>query len=340
LWRLSNSSLTIYRGNLRKPWTKNDIDLLVKLKGEGKSDYQIAVLMGRTYDSVNAKLARIQKTAPIPKSSFPVWDKPLKSQGDALILSDIEAPFQHSDFINRCLDLAYSWGIQDLHLAGDLLHYDSLSMWGSEWVEPKSELVEKILDVFDLSERELIRKKLEDAGFLAESGLSGELAEARAVFRNFEMFENVYVAPGNHDDRHLRMLQQALEPRELLHQIDRHNDKRWHIAPYYYTLIETEAGTFRATHPRNAGRTAAQDLAVQFHQHVIMGHSHRWSVNRDPSGKFWAIQTGHCVDETRLAYVMQRDAKRDAHVLGATIIRGGYPFVLCPESPFDALKRM
>lgn len=30
----------------------------------------------------------------------------------------------------------------------------------------------------------------------------------------------------------------------------------------------------------------------------------------------------------------------DAHVLGATIVRGGYPFVLCPESPWEMLKRM
>lgn len=328
---------------MRKAWTNAEITRMLKLKGDGKSDYEIAELMGRTYHSVNVQLSRTRNAAKVPKSSFPVWDKPLQSNGDALILSDVEAPFQHSEFINRCLDLADAWGVQNLHLAGDLLHYDNLSAWGNEWVETKEDLVEAVLDIVSTlkpKDREAARARLEDAGFLNEGGLSGELAEARTVFRSFGSFKNIYVALGNHDDRYLRALEQALEPKELLHQIDRHNDKRWKIAPYYYTLIDTEAGMFRATHPRNAGRTAAQDLAVQFHQHVIMGHSHRWSVNRDPSGKFWAIQTGHCVDEKRLAYVMQRDSKRDAHVLGATIIRDGYPFVLCPDSPFEALKRM
>jgi hypothetical protein len=121
--------------------------------------------------------------------------------------------------------------------------------------------------------------------------------------------------------------------------MDVSKDASWQIAPYYYSLIETEQGTFRATHPRSSAANAARDLAVQFHQHVVMGHSHRWAVQRDPSGDYWAIQTGHLVDEMRLAYVQQRDAKRDAHVLGATLIRGGYPHVLSPEFPFEMMKK-
>lgn len=329
---------------MRQAWTKEEEQRVEKLYNDGKSFYNIATIMGRSYDSVNAKLSRRRRTiTPLPKSSFPLWDKPLKSEGDALILSDVEAPFQHSEFINRCIDLADAWGIRVLHLAGDLLHYDNLSAWGDEWTETKEDLVETVLEIIGTlkgANKEQARGRLSEAGLLNEGGLSGELAEARQIFRHFDAFSDIYVALGNHDDRYLRALGQALEPGELLHQLDRHNDARWKIAPYYYTLIETRAGIFRATHPRNAGRTAAQDLAVQFHQHIVMGHSHRWSVNRDPSGDYWAIQSGHCVDEKRLAYVMQRDAKRDAHLLGATILRDGYPFVLCPQSPFEALKRM
>lgn len=305
--------------------------------------------MGRTFSSVNVKLSRLRMSGDLPKSEvppspFPLWDQPLKSEGDALILSDVEAPFQHSEFVNRVLDLADSWGIQTLHLAGDLMHYDSLSAWGSEWIQDKEEMIGSILDVLEQSlsskKRGEVVTMLADKGLLEGGGLSSELKDARRVFRSFDSFKSVYVALGNHDDRYLRALDQALSPRELLHQLDRHEDERWKIAPYYYTLIETTQGTFRAEHPRGAGKNAAIDLAVQYHQHVVMGHSHRWNISRDPSGKFWAIQTGHCVDERRLAYVQQRSAKRDAHVLGATIIRGGYPFVLSPESPWEMLKRM
>lgn len=332
----------------RQGWSEGETQKLIELKGQGLSDFEAAARLGRPFGSVNTKISRLRQegkilTSKVPPSSFPIWKDPLKSQGDAVILTDIEAPFQHSDFINRVLDVADSWGITTLHLAGDLLHYDNLSSWGSEWTQEKERQAETLWDfVNSLSgkRREEGIKVLEESGLMNEGGLSGELKEARRVFRALDSFKEVYVALGNHDDRYLRALESALSPYELLHQLDRHNDERWKIAPYYYSLIETEKGTFRAEHPRGAGKNAAIDLAVQFHSHVIMGHSHRWSVNRDPSGKYWAIQAGHCVDESRLAYIMQRSAKRDAHVLGATILRDGFPFVFCPESPWTLLKRM
>jgi hypothetical protein len=334
---------------LKQAWTPAETEKLKQLKSRGLSDYEIADILKRTFGSVNTKITKLKqsgqlKTSQVPASTMPLWTDPLQSEGDAVILSDVEAPFQHSEFINRVLDLADAWGIQTLHLAGDLLHYDNLSAWGSEWVQDKEEMIGAVLDILEQSlsskKRSEVISMISDKGLLDSGGLSGELKDARHVFRSLDSFKEIYVELGNHDDRYLRALEQALSPKELLHQLDRDKDERWKIAPYYFALIETERGTFRVTHPRGAARSTAVDLAVQFHQNILMGHSHRWSVNRDPSGKFWAIQQGHCVDERRLAYAAQRDAKRDAHVLGATIIRGGYPFVLSPESPWQMLRRM
>lgn len=331
----------------KRDWTSQETDRLIKLKSEGKSDFEISQIINRSYSSVNSKLSKLKATGEIkksivPKSKQPEYNQPLKTEGDAVILSDIEAPFQDSEFINRVLDLADSWGIQTLHLAGDLLHYDRLSMWGDEW-QGENEGLQQMMDWMI---ENIPTKKLQEAMGMADEikighgGYSEEMAEARTVFKNLNSFKEIIVDIGNHDDRYLRMMSVGMKPIELLLQMGVSEDKRWKIAPYYYSLIETEKGLFRAEHPRGAGQKMAVDLAIQFHCHIIMGHSHRWAVNRDPSGDYWAIQTGHCVDETRLAYVQQRSAKRDVHVLGATIIRGGYPFVLCPESPWDIMKRM
>ena len=332
----------------RQKWTKQEEQELLKLSNEGFSDYEIAEKLHRSYSSVNVKLTRLKKTGAVkssvvPQSTYPIFDNPITTEGDAVIFTDFEAPFQHSDFVNRCLDLADTWRIDTIHFAGDLLHYDSLSKWGSEWVESRQDLAELMIDIMEeltQKQRNKMREKLDNSGVFSDGSLSAELAESRSIFRSFGSFKKKVVALGNHDDRYLRALDKALSPSELLHQMDVSKDPTWQIAPYYYSLIETEKGTFRATHPRSAAKSAAIDLAVQFHQDVIMGHSHRWAVQRDPSGDFWAIQTGHLVDEKRLAYVMQRDAKRDAHVLGCTIIRDGFPFVLCPETPFEIMKRM
>lgn len=131
---------------IKQNWTKEDIDKAIALKLKGLSDYQIADKMHRSFGSVNTKLARLKlegkvKSSVVPESTMPLWNKPLKSEGDAVILTDVEAPFQHSEFINKVLDLADSWNVSTLHLGGDLLHYDNLSAWGSEWVQDKEEML-------------------------------------------------------------------------------------------------------------------------------------------------------------------------------------------------------
>lgn len=330
-------------------WNKDEIEILKRYAGK-LSVAQLAEMTNRSYDAVRIKIGSLRKSGDLPAvdvlppSSMPKYDQPLMSQGDALILTDVEAPFQHSEFINKVLDLADAWGIKDLHLGGDLLHYDSLSKWGAEWIpdnleaniEEIAHFINQLPQKYKKMGTELLEGKILSNG----GGYSDELAEARKVFASFRMFDNIYVALGNHDDRYLKAIDQAVKPKELLVQLDKHNDKRWKIAPYYYSIVESGGETYRVEHPRNAGRTAAQDLATQYHCHIVMGHSHRWAVNRDPSGDYWAIQTGHCVDEERLAYVMQRSAKRDAHCLGATIIRDGHPWVLGEWSPFEKMKRM
>lgn len=320
-------------------WTDQEIRTAISMKSSGKTLPEISKALNRSYNSVSVKLSR----AAVPESVMPLWNSPLESDGDAVILSDIEAPFQNGEFINRVLDLADAWKIKTLHLAGDLLHYDNLSAWGSEWTESQEDLRDMLLEFMtslNKNQREKGVKIMEEKGILTDTSYTGEMKEARKVFKSLGQFDEVYVALGNHDDRYLRALDQAMAPSELLHQIDKHNDPRWKIAPYYYTILHTKNGDFRITHPRGAGAKTAIDLAIQFHQHIIMGHSHRWNISRDPSAKYWAIQTGHCVDENRLAYVQQRDARREAHMNGATIVRDGYPFVLHNDSPWKLLKKM
>lgn len=331
-----------------KGWSKDEINALKKMVLSRIKIETIAVKLHRSIKSVNQKIWHLNNDrlpAPVQVSSMPKYNQPLKSEGDAVILSDVEAPFHHADFINQVLELADKWNIRTLHLAGDLLHFDNLSAWGAEWIPDDTEgnlnLLLEYVNSLPTKHRENGINVIEQMGaFGSGTGLADELTEARRVFRSFTNFDNIFVAIGNHDDRYLRALNSALHPKELLIQLDTANDERWKIAPYYYTLLETERGLFRVEHPRASARTTAQDLCAQYHCNIIMGHSHRWAVNRDVSGDFWAIQSGHCVDEERLAYVMQRSAKRDAHCLGATIVRGGVPWVLGAWSQWDLLKRL
>lgn len=88
-------------------------------------------------------------------------------------------------------------------------------------------------------------------------------------------------------------------------------------------------------HPNSAAKNAATKLAAIYQCHILMAHSHRWSIERDPSGHFWAIQMGCVVDERRLPYASQRHNTKEAHRLGAVIVREGYPFLLGEDTPFS-----
>src|SRR5690349_3320276 len=149
--------------------------------------------MGRTFASVSNKSSRLKlegkmPVSQVPESHMPLWNEPLKSEGDAVILTDVEAPFQHSEFINRVLDLADAWGVQTLHLGGDLLHYDNLSAWGSEWTEDKADFAEAIIEIVEKyvanKKRSEVIELLENKGLTNSGGLSGELKESRKVFRS------------------------------------------------------------------------------------------------------------------------------------------------------------
>lgn len=309
-------------------------------------------LTGRTYISVRLRLERLQSDEqlsrrPISTSPARVWNDHLTIEGDALILPDVEAPYHNADFINRCIDLASAWKIEQVILAGDFVHFANFSQWGAEFKAPAlpasaDAAIMSLVDMLPADKRGAALAVLERAQIITpDMGISAEMASVRQTVRELQgAFGKIFYIMGNHEQRKLRAQEYGENPEELL-TFFKADTSKWTVSPYYWCNLQTDNPyLFRIEHPRPASRAAAQDLAVQFQQHVIMGHSHRWALNRDPSGRLYAIQAGHCVDETRLAYVMQRSAKRDAHALGAVIVRGGFPHLLSEGTPFEQFRGM
>ena len=283
----------------------------------------------------------------MPESTRARYDSPLVVDEPCLILPDLEAPFHNADWVQKCCDLAGAWGVRTLVLAGDALHWESINGFGEKWKEApvRSSDNSELLDFMrglDQNMKEQGIRILEKYGVIkTDDSVPGEIAEVRHVMRFFNVnFDQINLVLGNHEDRLLRKLEAALSPDDLLNLLA--VGPKWRSAPYYYCLVNTKGGdVFRVTHPRSAANSAAVQIAVRKKQHVVMGHSHKWSITKDPTGQLFAIHAGHCVDEARLAYVEQRDrGGYDAHCLGAVIIRDGYPWVLGTDSPFEMLKRL
>lgn len=327
-----------------------------RILSESKKNFcrEYAEKNGFTFSAVESQLARIKLMGgddSVQESTYPVYDEPLRMEGDALIISDIEFPFHHADFINRCLDLAQKWKIDQAILAGDVLHFDGLSGWEPNWTKEKQagldDAGEKKLVDFAMS---LPKKYQGDALDLAVSlgrqeeqdGISTELKIARQGLSAFEsIFKRIDFIIGNHEGRLLRTMQTVLSPNDLMRLLGiNEGNPIWRIAPYYYSILISGGEKFSIEHPKNSRKYSASQLCSKYLSHIIMGHSHQFNVTFDVSGHFYALEIGHGVDETRLPYASQRHNPSPAHILGACIVRDGIPWPLHKLTDFNTLAKI
>ena len=311
---------------------------------------QIGEAMGRHPDACRVQYRMAGPTARIEPSPYPIYNQPLHREGDALILSDTEFPYHHADFINRCLDLAVAWKIPYCVIAGDALHFASLSKWEANWIAaPKQGLSgaaeDKLMEWLSTLPPEQQQGGYQLLGEIGaaigeEGGVSSELALVRKSMTALgEVFEGVDYVIGNHDDRLLRAINSPMLANDLLKFLGL-QEPRWRIASYYYSTLTSGEQLWRIEHPKSAGKNTSQKLASKYLCNVTMGHSHRWLMEHDASGRYYAIQQGCCADERRMPYAAQRSTNQDAHLLGALIVRGGYPWILGEDSPWKQLERM
>lgn len=296
-----------------------------------------------------AQRLRKMRRGVVETSKYPIYDKPLEMVGDALVMTDVEFPFHHADFVNRCIELAQAWKIDKLILGGDALHFHSLSGWEPSWSETEdgglSEEVADKLYAFAQTLKTKDRERAEEliAGIGEKKPgetLSEEMSLARKeLLKLGGLFGQVDFILGNHEGRLLRAMETTMDPQELFRLLDI-RDPKWRVSPYYYSVLWSGGEKFQIEHPRNTAKFSAWKLAAKFGCHVIQGHSHQLNYTFDISGKYYAIETGHCVDESRLAYSAQRHNTAHAHVLGASIVRGGVPWLLHAKTDWQAMKRL
>lgn len=308
----------------------------------------------RSPDSIALKLEDMGlgiDVVDVRPSAYPSYNTPLEMTGDALILTDVEFPFHHAEFLNRCVSLAKAWGVTQLILGGDVLHFESLSGWEPAWVNNE--------DVGSISEQ--IEAQLMDfakslgskqQGALMEiiggaspdepnKNVSAEMNAAKAELRRLaQNFDKIDLVLGNHEGRLLRAMEAAVSPNTLLNLMGiQDGDPKWRSSPYYFSVLHSGGEKFQIEHPRNTAKGSSWKLASKFNCHIIQGHSHQLNFQFDPSGKYYAIECGHVVDEDKLPYASQRHTTAHAHVLGAVIVRDGFPYLLTERTDWEKLAR-
>lgn len=196
-------------------YTPSEEKKIIEMYRNGSKSKEINDVMKRTPNAIEKKISRLisegrlEPKKIIPESPYPIMGEGdvLTSEGDALVISDLEVPFHHADFVNRTIELAQKWGIKTLHLDGDLLHYESLGRWGASWTSVQDADANKVNDfLLEIEDDELRAKGIAlmdelNAFKEKQNGYQDEINEARRVFSSISGFDEVLVSLGNHDDR-------------------------------------------------------------------------------------------------------------------------------------------
>lgn len=338
-----------------KAWSDDEINDLVNLREAQEFGWkEIAVILDRTpescrnkYRDLNAKSDMKKRAVPLTSSPFPKYNEPLLMEGDALIIGDMEFPYHNADFINRCIDLALLWGINQMIAAGDTFHFDSLSTWEVQWkgYHVPQDLEEQFNTFFNslppeyqMRGHDILTEYAINAQGNTDLGQEINIVN-RAVRALESAFDRIDFVMGNHENRLIRALKSPIFTTDLLSLVEA-DKKVWNIKPYFFSLLKSGDREFQIEHPRSAAKYTAEKLASKFQRNIIMGHSHLLSFGFDISGKLYAIHAGHGVDESRLVYAAQRHTNSNSHLNGAVIVRDGFPYLLFEGVQWERLKKL
>jgi len=248
-------------------------------------------------------------------SEKPVYDKAPVLQGSAVILFDVQCPFQDGEFIYNVLTLASAWGIKQGISGGDFFNEGAFS---------------------------LFLHRPEDTIWKEESKKATELIKVM-----LELVPEWMFILGNHDAFLLKKLAHQLDHEDLLRLVNAPNAVK--ATDYYWCLVlDSEGNKWRITHPRNVsvihGRVP-QRLSDKFGCNIIAGHGHLAGITYSQSGEYIAIDVGICCDPRRLDYAMERDNLRPIQNQGAVILREVkgkiYPYHLLPKfTDWETMKKL
>jgi len=229
----------------------------------------------------------------LPISTKEIWSQYPQTTTPVLVIGDLHIPYHHAQWIEKVVKIAKRHKVRRIVVAGDLFDMKHFSNF------PK----------------------------LSDSLMEDEIDMSRQIIEWLKTkFREVHVFPGNHDERLAKKLEGKIRFKKFLEWItyeainvyEHHQmyvGKTWLIAhPGNYSQVNTEP---------------AKTLSEKFHKNVAVGHTHKWSMGRDRSGKYWAVEMGMCADYNRIEWLHRELTKHPVPQLGALIIdRNEKPILL------------
>ena len=231
----------------------------------------------------------------IPKSTTPNYqDMILKVKGDVVVVGDLEVPDHDADVLELAMAIGKKMGIHQLIINGDFIAADGLSPFPDIPVE---------LDGFDTCK---------------ELDIACDILIAMS-----QQFTSIYTNEGNHDKRVRRATSGQLPAYKLFHKLL----PSIQTTPFSQIHLTSGGKKWLICHPKNYSRlpgSVARDIAEIQQMNVVCAHTHHLSMTPTKCGQFWALDGGHCRDESRTLYKIDDVTRHPQWTPGFTVVKNGY----------------
>lgn len=227
---------------------------------------------------------RIPRQIEVPRAELELkrWDDYPHIQAPALIVSDLHIPYHNAEWLETISTKALALGVRTLVVVGDLLDATHLAKWPSE----------------------------------SSHTYEDELEIGQRVIQSLEAYFSIHLLMGNHDDRVSKKLDRNISA-HALYKLAFPN-----IAVYrhHHAYI---GNTWLVAHPGNYSRVPAQpayQLAQKYERNVAIGHTHKFAIARDITGRRWVAEIGGCYRPELFSYIHRELRTNPAPQIGALII--------------------
>lgn len=226
-------------------------------------------------------------------------------EGDWMVCGDLELPFVSPEMVDMLLNQAKRLKIRRLLIAGDIFEFQQLGVYTAVVPPPHPK---------------------------TETNIAYAMMD-----KWLDWFTEVRCLLGNHDCRVLKALEGTVEDEDVMailrSKLGGGSKVHWTI--YGYCLIDTPAGTWRFTHPKNYRKmplSLSIELASKFRQHVCVFHLHRTAVGWHPDGKHIVGEIGCMCDPDKLAYRQLADSAYPQMTQSFAAVKDGRLSLFSPNS--------
>jgi len=242
----------------------------------------------------------------LPDADYPIYLDLGSTKGNILCIGDLHVPYHNTSILESAIRITRDQypDVHTLIIGGDIFDFASLSSYSHNQPE---------VDPNDTIQ------------------LAGDVLRALAAY--LPQIKHMVICSGNHDERFSRKLDRSFSLQLLI------NAAFGQVWPkgckvqitnldYIYLGKDNEPGAWVIGHPSSYSGISAKtpaDMADIYQRHTMTFHNHISGIGQSKSGRYIAVDAGHCTQPDSHYYQVRRLTKFARWTAGFCILKGGYP---------------